>query len=367
MNRKMPASLNSLQVHVALLAPVLLVQTGSGSCPNAARDGYRLSLSVLCAKQELQPRQIFVGAVDFDGDGKKSVVAVTAYGGVQVWSWHGDRFVTVYGPGHLPQWKEPEADESVFAADVDGDGQDEILRASDNELDREQVIRIYKWQNGRFRLKHEGKIIVGEDLQQIVAVVNVPKTGQRWVVLLTHNREDAGQTLRFYRLDLILKGVSPLEGVALDTGLFSLEYLGSATPDLDDDGTEELLVSLEGQTGDFSRQPAPKASRLQAYSYSTTAKTFVLQQEWRNAPTALNRLFGGIKRGHEVLLAGMQAEQLMLSRWDGKTFTTQGTGKRIRGEPRSFSNLGENGRHRVIALERSSAVWVSDPLDWESR
>jgi len=82
----MSVPLNSLRIWVALLVPVFLVQTGSGSRPNAAGSGYRLSLSALCAKQKLQPDQIFVGAADFDGDGKKGLAAVTRDGRVQVWS-----------------------------------------------------------------------------------------------------------------------------------------------------------------------------------------------------------------------------------------------------------------------------------------
>src|SRR5713101_5937014 len=124
----MSVPLNSLRIWVVLLAPVFLVQTGSGSRPNAAGGGYRLSLSALCAKQKLEAREIFVGAANFEGDGKKSVAAVTMDGRVQVWSWRGNRFVTVYGPAQLPQWKRSGEEESVFIADIDGDGRDEILR-----------------------------------------------------------------------------------------------------------------------------------------------------------------------------------------------------------------------------------------------
>lgn len=63
----------------------------------------------------------------------------------------------------------------------------------------------------------------------------------------------------------------------------------------------------------------------------------------------------------------MEADRLVLCRWDGKTFTTQHTGVRVSGEPRAICDLRGNNRYRVIALEGASAVWVSDPLMLEPR
>src|SRR5437879_840681 len=90
---------------IALSISVFPIHAKPGSRPNAAPGGQRLSLSALCPKQSLRPDQIFVGAADFRGDGKKSVVAVTIEGRVQVWAQRGNRFVTMYGPASIPQWK----------------------------------------------------------------------------------------------------------------------------------------------------------------------------------------------------------------------------------------------------------------------